>query len=60
MILEFRSRKEFQYKNKGIQVCDEVCYQMFRLQQCMKNGDKDEILLFFDQYFQDEEELEEK
>jgi hypothetical protein len=24
----------------------------------MKNGDKDEILLFFEQYFTDEEELE--
>ena len=26
----------------------------------MKTADKDEILLFFDQYFQDEEELEDK
>jgi hypothetical protein len=24
----------------------------------MKNGDKDEILLFFEQYFTDEEEIE--
>ena len=24
----------------------------------MKNGDKDEILLFFEQYFNDEEEME--
>jgi hypothetical protein len=31
---------------------------MFRLQQAMKNGDKDEILLFFEQYFNDEEEVE--
>lgn len=31
---------------------------MFRLQQAMKNGDKDEILLFFEQYFTDEEESE--
>lgn len=60
MILEFWSRKEYQHKDKVVQVCDEVCYQMFRLQYSMKNGDKDEILLFFDQYFQDEEELEEK
>lgn len=58
MILEFRSRKEFQHKDKIVQVCDEVCYQMFRLQQSMKNGDKDEILLFFEQYFNDEEEME--
>jgi len=48
MILEFRSRKEFQHKEKTIQVCDDVCYQMFRLQQAMKAGDKDEILLFFE------------
>lgn len=60
MILEYRSRKEFQHKDKTIQVCDDVCYQMFRLQQAMKNGDKDEILLFFEQYFNDEEEMEEK
>jgi hypothetical protein len=31
---------------------------MFRLQQAMKAGDKDEILLFFEQYFTDEEEIE--
>ena len=31
---------------------------MFRLQQAMKNADKDEILLFFESYFNDEEELE--
>lgn len=60
MILEYRSRKEFQHKDKTIQVCDDVCYQMFRLQQAMKNGDKDEILLFFEQYFNDEEEMEQK
>jgi hypothetical protein len=58
MILEYRSRKEFQHKDKTIQVCDDVCYQMFRLQQAMKAGDKDEILLFFEQYFTDEEEME--
>ena len=45
-------------KDKIVQVCDEVCYQMFWLQQSMKNGDKDEILLFFEQYFNDEEEME--
>ena len=58
MILEYRSRKEFQHKDKTVQVCDDVCYQMFRLQQAMKAGDKDEILLFFEQYFTDEEEKE--
>jgi len=58
MILEYRSRKEFQHKEKTIQVCDDVCYQMFRLQQAMKAGDKDEILLFFEQYFTDEQEIE--
>ena len=33
---------------------------MFRLQQAMKNGDKDEILLFFEEYFNDEEMMEQK
>jgi hypothetical protein len=30
-ILEYRSRKEFKYKEKTIQVCDNICYEMFRL-----------------------------
>jgi hypothetical protein len=31
---------------------------MYRLQQAMKDGNKDEILVFFEQYFTDEEEME--
>mmetsp|Transcript_17778 Transcript_17778/g.30112 ORF Transcript_17778/g.30112 Transcript_17778/m.30112 type:complete len:202 (-) Transcript_17778:824-1429(-) len=58
MILEFRSRKEFLYKDKKIQVCDDICYQMFRLQQVLKNANSDETLLFFEQYFTEQEEVE--
>jgi len=35
-ILEYRSRKEFKFKDKTIQVCDNVCYEMFRLQNALK------------------------
>jgi hypothetical protein len=35
-ILEYRSRKEFKYKEKTIQVCDNICYEMFRLQNALK------------------------
>ena len=37
MILEHRSRKEFRIdgSEKTYQVCDNVCYQMFRLQNAM-------------------------
>lgn len=58
MILQLRNRKEFIHKEKTYKVCDDVCYQMFILQQAMKNGDKDEILLYFDQYFTEEEDVE--
>ena len=44
-ILEYRSRKEFKFKDSAtIQVCDDICYEMFRLQQALKpafnNDDK--------------------
>jgi len=35
MILEHRSRKEFRVDEKTYQVCDNVCYQMFRLHNAM-------------------------
>ena len=47
MILEHRSRKEFQYNEKTIQVCDDVCYQMCRLQLAMKGKNHDQAILFF-------------
>ena len=42
-ILEYRSRKEFKFTDNGgeettIQVCDDICYEMFRLQQALKQS----------------------
>jgi hypothetical protein len=31
-ILEYRSRKEFKIKDKMIQVCDNICFEMYNLQ----------------------------
>jgi hypothetical protein len=36
-ILEYRSRKEFKVKDKTIQVCDNICYEMYLLQQAFKS-----------------------
>lgn len=36
-ILEYRSRKEFKVKDKAIQVCDNVCYELYLLQQAFKS-----------------------
>ena len=57
-ILEFCSRRQFQHKDKTIQVCDDICYQMYRLQQVMRMGDQTEVLLFIEQYFNDQEEMD--
>ena len=47
MILEHRSRKEFKYNEKTVQVCDEVCYQMYRLQLEMKGKNNEQAIMFF-------------
>jgi len=55
-ILEYRSRKEFKIKDKTIQVCDNICYEMFLLQQAMKGNDMNQVLKYLDDFFTEEEE----
>eukprot|EP00347_Sterkiella_histriomuscorum_P011030 403374016 len=57
-ILEYRSRKEFKVKDKSIQVCDNVCYEMYLLQQAFKKQDPEHILKYIDEYLTEEEEKE--
>ena len=58
MILEFRDKKEINFKEKTYQVCDEICHQLFKLQQTFKSGDYSETLIFLENYFAQEEEEE--
>lgn len=56
-ILEYRHRKEFKLSDeKTIQVCDDVCYQMYQLQSALKKQDNMTVLAFIDEYFQEEQE----
>ena len=41
-------------------MCDDICYEMYCLQQVFKNKNKDEVLKYIDEYFTEEEEKEEK
>ena len=59
-ILEYRSRKEFKVKDKEIQVCDNICYEMYLLQQALKSQDHDHILRYIDEFFNEEEEKEQQ
>jgi hypothetical protein len=56
-ILEYRSRKEFKINDeKTIQVCDNICYEMYQLQQAMKTQDPTTVLAFVDEFFSQHEE----
>ena len=41
---------------KTIQVCDNICYEMYQLQQAMKTQDPTTVLAFVDEFFSQHEE----
>jgi len=51
-ILEYISRKEFKInEEKTISVCDNICYEMYLLQQAMKTQDTMAVVAFAEEYF---------
>jgi hypothetical protein len=66
-ILEYRSRKEFRLDGSHVsfQVCDNVCYQMFRLQKAFGEGKEEpkqerqkRALTFIHEYLKEQEDFE--